>query len=100
MPTRASGRYALSQVAAVGRFDLDVLVEDGRLEAEDVLTDAADGFEERRPGLGVSGGELVGRHAERVGRELYLVELIRVVEDRLEPPGADVGTYPLDHLDR
>jgi hypothetical protein len=82
----------------VRRFDLHVAMYDRRLETQDVIADAANGFQEFGRCSGVGGNQVLTRHAERIGRELGRVELERVAKHGIEPLCADIGTDPFHHF--
>ncbi len=89
---------ALAKEAVVRRLDFDVLMNDGGLEAENVIANAADGVEKLGGGAAVCGGELLAGDTERVGGELGVVELGRVTKNGIEALGADVGADAFDNF--
>ncbi len=87
----------LPQVAA-RPIQLHVVVQDGGLEIEHVLPDAAHGGQEFRPGLGMCGGQFLLRDANRFGRQLGLIDTGRIVEHGRQSSLADFAADPLDDL--
>jgi hypothetical protein len=94
------GPIAKAQLMQIARAQDGVGVHQAKLEAEDVLTYAAQGLQKRRVGLFMSTGQFRVADSDIFRLEPDLIELLGVMEYGLEAAGAHVAADALDSARR
>jgi hypothetical protein len=83
---------------AMRSIEANVAVQDGLLKFPHVSADAADGGQEAARDGGVGGGQVGERHADRLRRQMGLVDPSRVIEHGGQAALADLAADALDDL--
>ena len=90
----------LPQIPAAGHFDAHIVRQNRRLKSQDIVANPPHGRQKLGRCGGMCGGQIRGRHADRLRRKLGPIDAGRIIQHGRQPLAANVVANPLDDLRR